>query len=124
MTEVFFTAEHEYIIVEGDKGTVGVTDYAQNALGDVVYVEVPEVGRVLKQGSVAGVIESVKSASEIYSPVAGEVLEVNSELEKNPAQVNADAEGKGWIYKIKIADKSELAKLKSKAEYQKHIESH
>jgi len=125
MSDIFFTEEHEYVKVEGDDdiATVGVSDYAQEALGDIVYVELPEVGAVFAQGEQAGVVESVKSASEIYAPVSGEVIEVNEDLSDSPAKVNQDAMDDGWIYKIKMEDVSELKNLKNETEYKNYIES-
>ncbi|HUS97843.1 MAG TPA: glycine cleavage system protein GcvH [Hyphomicrobiaceae bacterium] len=117
MADEFFTDEHEYIRVEGDVGTVGITAHAQEQLGDVVYVEVPEVGRTVAAGDAAAVVESVKAASEVYAPVAGEIVEVNADLDGNPALVNEDAEGKAWFYKIKISDRAGLAKLMDRAAY-------
>ncbi len=117
MAEEYFSKDHEYIRVDGDIGIVGITNHAQEQLGDVVYVEVPEVGRQVTAGEAAAVVESVKAASEVYSPVGGEVVEVNADLDGNPALVNEDAEGGAWFFKVKIADKGELAKLMSKADY-------
>ncbi len=106
-----FTKDHEYIRVEGDIGTVGITDHAQSQLGDVVFVEVPEVGRKVKSGDAAAVVESVKAASDIYAPVTGEVVEANGDLPQNTNLVNEDAQGKAWFFKIRLADKTELDKL-------------
>ena len=103
-----FTPDHEYLRVEGTTGVVGITPYAQESLGDIVFVELPEVGKVLKKGDEAAVVESVKAASEIYAPVSGTVLEVNGELSGNPGLINADPEAGGWIYKIAIADAAEI----------------
>jgi glycine cleavage system H protein len=112
MSKTYFSEDHEYIKVEGAIGTVGVTDYAQKALGDVVYVELPKVGAAVEKGGQAGVVESVKSASEIYSPVSGEIVEVNGALANDPAMVNSDPEGAAWFYKIKLSDANELSALK------------
>ncbi len=112
-----FTPDHEYIRVDGDTGIVGITNYAQEQLGDIVFVELPEVGKVLKKGDEAAVVESVKAASEIYSPVAGEVVEVNSLLTSEPGMLNSDAEQIGWIFKVKITDSSELDTLLDDAGY-------
>jgi glycine cleavage system H protein len=117
MSETKYTQEHEWIRIEGDVGTVGITDYAQGQLGDVVYVELPAVGKVVKQGGDMAVVESVKAASEVYAPVTGEVVAVNDELTGAPETVNADAAGKGWFVKIKLGDKSEIAKLMDEAAY-------
>ncbi|MFN4283054.1 MAG: glycine cleavage system protein GcvH [Alphaproteobacteria bacterium] len=121
MSETKYTQEHEWIRVEGDVGTVGITDYAQGQLGDVVYVELPAVGKAVKQGGDMAVVESVKAASEVYAPVTGEVVEVNDELTGAPETVNADADGKGWFVKIKLADKGQLAALMDKAAYDKFL---
>jgi len=116
-----FTQDHEYIRVDGDIGTVGITTHAQEQLGDVVFVEVPEVGRTVKQKDATAVVESVKAASEIYAPVSGEVVEANAELAANPALVNEDAEGKAWFYKLRIADSSELDGLMDRAAYEEFL---
>lgn len=117
MSETKYTQEHEWIRVEGDVGTVGITDYAQGQLGDVVYVELPAVGKAVKQGGDMAVVESVKAASEVYAPVSGEIVAVNEELTGAPETVNADANGKGWFVKIKLGDKSQLDKLMDDAAY-------
>ena len=117
MSRTLYTKDHEYIQIDGDTGAVGITDFAQGQLGDVVFVELPQVGATRKKGEAAAVVESVKAASEVYTPVAGEVVEVNGELEENPAIVNEDAGGKGWFFKVKIADPSELAGLLDEAAY-------
>ena len=108
MTERKFTDEHEWIAVEGDVCAVGISDYAQKQLGDIVFVELPEIGRALAQGDEAAVIESVKAASELYAPVAGEVAAVNTRLGEEPGLVNADPDGEGWFIRIRVADKSQL----------------
>jgi glycine cleavage system H protein len=117
MSQVKYTKDHEYIVVDGDTGTVGITDNAQHKLGDITFVEMPVVGRELKKGESAGVVESVKAASDVYTPVSGTVLEFNAALEDKPELVNEDAEGAGWFFKIKIADASELAGLMDRDEY-------
>ena len=117
MTRVLFTDDHEYIRLDGDIGTVGITDYAQNALGDVVYVELPKVGATLTKGGQAGVVESVKSASEIYAPVSGEVVEINSALADNSGLVNSDPMGGAWFFKIKLSNTGELDGMKDEAAY-------
>ena len=117
MAETLFTKDHEYIVVEGDIGRVGITDFAQGQLGDVVFVELPEVGVRRAKGEQAAVVESVKAASEVYAPLAGEVVEINEELADNPALVNEDAYGKGWFFKIRIADAGELSGPLDKAAY-------
>jgi glycine cleavage system H protein len=120
MSTTYYTEDHEYIRVEGDVGIIGITDFAQSQLGDVVYVELPAVGKSLAKGAEAAVVESVKAASEVYAPVAGEVIEVNSEIEGAPATVNEDAMGKGWFLKIRISDASELDSLMDEAAYKAH----
>jgi glycine cleavage system H protein len=118
-----YTKEHEYIQVEGDTGIVGITDYAQSQLGDVVFVELPIIGRSLAKGDEAAVVESVKAASEIYAPVSGEVAAINTDLEGTPAAVNEDAAGRGWFFKMKLKDPAELDSLMSEAEYADFIAS-
>lgn len=122
MTKLFFSDDHEYVKIDGAIGTVGISDYAQKALGDVVYVELPKVGAKIDKGGQAGVVESVKSASEIYAPVSGEIVEVNAALSADPAQVNSDPLGTGWFYKVKISNDSELQKLKDEKAYATYIE--
>jgi glycine cleavage system H protein len=123
MAEVRYTRDHEWIRLDGDVGVVGITTYAQSQLGDVVYVELPTVGKRLEQGTEAAVVESVKAASEVYSPVGGEVIAVNDALEAAPATVNEDAEGKGWFLKLKLADPKQLDALMSAEEYQRYVET-
>lgn len=123
MAETRYSKDHEYIRIEGDVGTVGISDYAQGQLGDVVFVELPSVGKALSKGGEAAVVESVKAASEVYAPVSGEVVEVNGELEAAPGTVNEDPAGKGWFLKIKIKDKAELDALMGEAEYQDYVKS-
>ena len=103
-----YTEEHEWISMDGSIGTVGISEYAQVQLGDVVFVEVPEIGMSYKKGDEAAVVESVKAASEVYAPVNGEIVEANNALEENPSIVNSDAEGRGWFYKIKVNSLSDL----------------
>jgi glycine cleavage system H protein len=117
MSEIKYTKDHEYILVEGGIGTAGITNHAQEKLGDITFVEMPAAGRELKQGESAGVVESVKAASDVYSPVSGLVLEINAALEDKPELVNQDAEGAGWFFKIRIADPSELGALMEKDAY-------
>lgn len=123
MSKTFYTRDHEYILIDGDVGAVGITDFAQGQLGDVVFVELPQIGASAKKGEQAAVVESVKAASEVFAPVAGEVVEVNAELEENPALVNEDASGKGWFFKIRVADAGELADLLDEAAYKDLIAS-
>lgn len=123
MSETRYTKDHEYIRIEGDTGTVGITDYAQGQLGDVVFVELPSVGKAVTKGGEAAVVESVKAASEVYAPVSGEVVAVNSELEAAPGTVNEDPAGKGWFVKLKLKDAAELDGLMSEAEYQDYVKT-
>ena len=118
-----YTKEHEWIEMAGDVGTVGVSDYAQEQLGDVVFVELPAVGREVGQGEEAAVVESVKAASDIYAPIAGTVTEGNAALEENPALVNQDAEGEGWFFKLQLADPAQTADLMDRAAYDAYLES-
>ncbi|OBX19213.1 glycine cleavage system protein H [Erythrobacter sp. QSSC1-22B] len=104
----YFTDEHEWIDVEGDTATVGITDYAQEQLGDIVFVELPDVGAQLAKGKDAAVVESVKAASDVYAPISGEVIEANDALDDDPALVNSNPEEEGWFFKLTIADKAEL----------------
>ncbi|GIL01996.1 MAG: glycine cleavage system H protein [Alphaproteobacteria bacterium] len=108
MSKTWFTQEHEWIAVDGDLVTVGITEHAQEQLGDLVYVELPEVGRKLVKGEEAAVVESVKAASDVYAPVSGEVVAVNGELAGDPSLVNRAAQGEGWLMKLKLSDRSEL----------------
>ena len=107
----YFTDEHEWIDLEGDTATVGITDYAQGQLGDIVFVELPEVGTMVEKGKDAAVVESVKAASDVYAPLSGEVVEVNDSLEDDPALVNSSPEEDGWFFKMTVSDKSELEGL-------------
>ncbi len=119
-----FTREHEWISIADDgDGTVGITDYAQKQLGDVVFVELPEVGSRLQQGMQAAVVESVKAASEVYAPASGEVVAINTALAEDPARVNTEPMGAGWFFKIRLDDPGELAALLSEADYQEHVEA-
>jgi glycine cleavage system H protein len=121
MSETRYTDQHEWVRVEGDEATVGITKSAAEQLGDVVFVEVPETGRSLTQGGDAAVVESVKAASEVYAPVGGEVTAANAELTGDPAKVNADPEGEGWFFKLKLADKSQLEKLMTPDQYAEFV---
>ena len=118
---VKYTKDHEWIKVDGDTATIGITEHAQEQLGDVVFVELPAVGKKVVKGGEAAVVESVKAASEVYAPVTGEVIAVNKELEGDPALVNRGAEGDGWFMKVKLANKSELDDLMDKAAYDKFV---
>lgn len=123
MSDIRFTDQHEWVRVEGDIATIGITDYAQEQLGDVVFVELPEVGKELAAGDEAAVVESVKAASEVYTPVSGEVVDVNSDIEATPAGVNEDAMGDGWFVKLRLSDHSELEKLMDENAYNEFVES-
>lgn len=116
-----YSRDHEWIEVHGDVGTVGVSFFAQKELGDVVFVELPEIGRRVKQGEEIGTIESVKAVSEIYSPASGEVTEVNGDLRDHPELVNQEPYGKGWIFRLKLADKGEMSSLMDAAAYREHV---
>jgi len=122
MSEIRFTDQHEWVRVDGDTATIGITDYAQEQLGDVVYVELPEVGKALTAGDEAAVVESVKAASEVYAPVSGEIVEVNGDLEGAPGGVNEDAMGRGWFVKMKLSDSGELSKLMDEDAYKAFVE--
>lgn len=116
-----YTRDHEWIRVEGDTATIGISDYAQEQLGDVVFVELPEIGKSIAKGDEAAVVESVKAASELYAPVAGEVVEVNSELEASPGKVNEDPTGGGWFLRIKVSDTSGLDGLMDEEAYKTYL---
>ena len=118
-----FSKEHEWVRVEGDIGTVGISDYAQQQLGDVVFVDVPQAGRKVAKGESVAVVESVKAASDIYSPVSGEVTEGNTALADAPGDINADPMGKGWIFKIKLASPADLDGLMDQAAYDAFVKS-
>lgn len=119
----YFSKDHEWLSVEGDLATVGITSYAQEQLGDVVYVELPEVGKDLSQGDEAAVVESVKAASEVYAPVDGSVVEANDVLADEPAKVNEDPEGSAWFLKIKLSNKEQLSDLLDEAAYKAYLET-
>ena len=123
MSSIKFSKEHEWIRLDGDSAVVGITDYAQEQLGDVVFVELPEVGAGLTKGGEAAVVESVKAASEVYAPASGEVTEVNQSLADEPGEINADAMGKGWLYKIRLSDATELEDLMDADAYGEYTES-
>ena len=117
-----YSQEHEWIKVEGDRGTVGITDHAQRQLGDVVYIELPEVGKKFKANDVFGSIESVKAVSDLFCPVGGEVVEVNQDVVGSPESVNKDPHGKAWLIVLRVEDATELGKLLTASQYQEHIE--
>ena len=121
MSGLRYSKDHEWVRVEGDVATVGISDYAQEQLGDVVYVELPEVGRSVAQNEEAAVVESVKAASEVYAPVSGEVVEVNQALEDDPALVNRDPTGEGWFLKLRLSAPGELDGLMDEAAYADHV---
>ena len=121
MSETRFTDQHEWVRVEGGEGTVGITRYATEQLGDVVFVELPKLGQSIAKGAEAAVVESVKAASEIYAPVGGTVTAVNEALNGDPAKVNADPEGEGWFFKLKLADAAELSSLMTQAKYDEYV---
>ena len=123
MSDLRYTDDHEWIRLEGEVATVGVSNYAQEQLGDVVYVDLPDVGKSISKGSEAAVVESVKAASEVYAPVSGEIVEVNETLGDDPAQINRDAEGNGWFVKIRVSDPGELDGLMNADEYAAFVES-
>ena len=114
---LYFTKDHEWVNVDGDNATVGISDHAQQALGDIVFAEVPDVGRQVSKGDEAAVVESVKAASDVYAPVSGEVTEGNSALGDDPSLINRDPEGEGWFFKLKLADPGELDGLMDEAAY-------
>ena len=120
---VYYTKEHEWVRVEGDSATVGITDFAQGQLGDVVFVEVPEAGRTVSQGGEAAVVESVKAASDVYAPVSGEVTEGNQAVVDEPSLVNSDPEGEGWFFKLRLSDNGELNGLMNAEQYRSYCES-
>jgi glycine cleavage system H protein len=123
MATVKYTKDHEYIRIDGDVGTVGISHYAQEQLGDVVFVELPAAGKSFKKGDSAAVVESVKAASDIYAPVSGEVTAANPDLEGAPATVNDDPAGKGWFFKIRIANPSELDGMMDEAAYKAFLDT-
>ncbi len=121
MSETRFTDQHEWIRLDGDEATVGITRHAAEQLGDVVFVELPEAGRRVGRGGEAAVVESVKAASEVYAPVSGEVTRSNDALAEDPAKVNADPEGEGWFFKLKISDQAEFASLMTDVQYKEFL---
>ena len=123
MSDLKFTEDHEWVRIEGGVATVGITDYAQEQLGDVVFVELPEAGRALEKGKDAAVVESVKAASEIYAPLTGEVTEANGALSDEPALANSDPMGAGWFFKMTVGDSAELDGMMDEAGYKAHVES-
>ena len=120
---LYFTKDHEWIRVEGDEATVGISNHAQEALGDIVFAEAPEAGRQLSKGADAAVVESVKAASDVYSPVSGEVIESNSAIADDPSVINSDPEGEGWFFKLRLSDPGELEGLMDEAAYRAWCET-
>jgi glycine cleavage system H protein len=120
---VYYTQEHEWIRVDGDQATVGITDFAQGQLGDIVFVELPEAGRQVTKGGEAAVVESVKAASDVYAPVSGEVTEANPALSDDPSLVNTDPEGEGWFFRLRLSDEGELEGLMDAAAYKSFCDS-
>ena len=123
MAEIRYTKDHEYVRVEGAEGVVGVSEHAQQQLGDVVFAETPPVGKTLKKGDAAAVVESVKAASDVFAPVSGEVVAVNSEVEATPGLINEDALGRGWLFRLKLADLGELAGLMDEQAYADYLKT-
>jgi glycine cleavage system H protein len=123
MADTKYTQEHEWLRVDGEVGTIGITEYAQEQLGDVVFVDVPQAGRKVAKGEACAVVESVKAASDIYAPVSGEVVEANAALADTPGDVNAEPMGKGWFFKIKLSDKGELPGLMDETAYNDFVKS-
>ena len=123
MADVRYTKDHEYVRIEGDEGVVGVSDYAQKQLGDVVFAEPPAVGRKLKAGEAAAVVESVKAASDVFAPVSGEVVAINSEVESSPGIINEDALGCGWLFRIKLANPDDLGTLMDETAYADYLKT-
>jgi glycine cleavage system H protein len=117
-----FSKDHEYVRLDGEIATIGITNHAQGQLGDIVFVEVPEVGRKVNAGEPVAVVESVKAASDVFSPVSGEVVEANASPVESPALVNEDAEGAAWLFKVRLASKDELDRLMDRAAYEKFVE--
>ena len=123
MSEIRYTKDHEYVRLEGDEGIVGISDHAQSQLGDVVFAEVPAIGKVLKAGDAAAVVESVKAASDVFSPVSGEVIAVNADVEAQPALINEDSLGRGWLFRVKISNRAEFDKLMDEGAYDAFVKA-
>ncbi len=121
MSDPRFNEDHDWIVIEGDVGTVGISNYAQEQLGDIVYVELPEVGNMVSKGDEVAVVESVKAASEIYAPVTGEVVAANKKLADDPGLVNKDATGAGWFFKLRLSDPGELDELMDEEAYAQFV---
>jgi glycine cleavage system H protein len=123
MSQIHYTKDHEYIRIEGAEGVVGISEHAQHQLGDVVFAETPAVGKLLKAGDPAAVVESVKAASDVFAPVSGEVIAVNSEAEETPGMINEDALGRGWLFRIKLTDPAELGRLMDEDAYAEYVKT-
>ncbi len=123
MSEIRYTKDHEYVRVEGEEGVVGISQHAQQQLGDVVFAETPPVGKVLKAGDPAAVVESVKAASDVFAPVSGEVIAANAEVEATPGLINEDALGQGWLFRVRLADAAELERLMDEAAYAAYLKT-
>jgi glycine cleavage system H protein len=121
MSDVRYTKEHEWVRLDGDRATVGISQHAQEQLGDIVFVELPEIGRQVSQGGALAVVESVKAASDVYAPISGEVVETNSAIEGDPGLVNRSAEGEGWFCKLRLSDQGELTRLMDAAAYKAYL---
>jgi len=123
MAQILYTKDHEYLRIEGGEGVVGISEHAQAQLGDVVFAETPPVGKALRQGDPAAVVESVKAASDVFAPASGEVIAVNSEVETTPGLINEDALGRGWLFRIKVADAGELGVLMDETAYANYVKT-
>jgi glycine cleavage system H protein len=123
MAQILYTKDHEYVRIEGGEGVVGISEHAQQQLGDVVFAEAPPVGKALKQGDPAAVVESIKAASDVFAPASGEVIAVNSEVEATPGLINEDALGRGWLFRIKLADSNELGSLMDESAYANYVKT-
>ena len=123
MSQMRYTKDHEYVRVEGGEAVVGISEHAQQQLGDVVFAEAPPIGKALKQGDPAAVVESVKAASDVFAPVSGEVVAVNSEVESTPGLINEDAIGRGWLFRVKLADPAELSGLMDESAYADYLKT-
>ena len=121
MADVKYSKKHEWVLVDGDIGTVGITKHATEQLGDIVFAEIPDLGKNIISGSEAAVVESVKAASDVYTPVTGEVTEGNAAIVNDPSLINKDPEGQGWFFKVKLSNPSELSSLMNKADYDKYV---
>ena len=119
MSDAKYSKEHEWIILEGDEATIGITKHATEMLGDIVFAELPEKGSTVEKDSTAGVVESTKAASDVYTPVSGEVIDINQSIVEDPSKINEDPEGEAWFFKLKLKDKSEMDSLMNKEEYDK-----